>query len=132
MCDNSGCGSCLCNYFKGFLTNQLLVLPHMHAGLSVSQLLEDLADVPDWYGMGVALGLKSSQLNAIEIEVPPSVGAVVRRKSMVLDIWMKGRADPPIWIDVVTALHQMKEDRTADRMREKYSGSVATAGLCQE
>ena len=92
--------------------------------------MEDLAEVTDWHSLGLKLGLRPSQLDKIVQEVPPGDGFVERVKSRVLDMWMRGKTDTPSWRDVVTALHKMGDMRTADRMREKHSGSMEATGHC--
>ena len=98
--------------------------PTVQPGVSVPQLVADLAEVSDWHGLGLSLGLKTSVLSEIERNIQLGSGASKRRVCEVLDTWMKGKTGDPSCRDVVSALEKMGEHSIANEMRRKYSGSV--------
>ena len=81
----------------------------------VGDLSSELKTVTNWYQLGICLGLQTHELKRIEHDHQGNE----RRKHEVLDLWLQRKPDAG-WRDVVSALEQMKENRVAESIRQKY------------
>ena len=84
--------------------------------LSVKNLSSELSTVSKWYQLGIRLGLQPSQLHKIEQEVPTDIE---RRKVEVVNVWLQSNPGAS-WRHIVTALREMGDLTTAERIELKY------------
>ena len=89
---------------------------HISGTLNVKTLSSELSKVFKWYQLGIKLGLEPSQLHQIEQEVPTDID---RRKIEVVDLWLQNTPGAS-WRHVVTALREMGDHTTAERMELKF------------
>jgi len=82
----------------------------------VKILSSELSSVSRWYQLGIKLGLQPSQLRQIEQEVPTDID---RRKVEVFDVWLQCTPGAS-WRHIVTALREMGDLTTAERIELKY------------
>jgi len=82
----------------------------------VKNLSSELSTVSKWYQLGIKLGLQPSRLHQIEQEVPTDID---RRKIEVVDLWLQ-RTPEASWRHIVTALREMGDVTTAERIELKY------------
>jgi len=82
----------------------------------VKNLSSELSTVSRWYQLGIKLGLQPSQLRQIEQEVPTDID---RRKIEVVDLWLQSTPGAS-WRHIVTALREMGDMTTAERIESKY------------
>ena len=82
----------------------------------MKNLSSELSAVSKWYQLGIRLGLQPSQLRQIEQEVPTDIE---RRKVEVVDLWLQSTPGAS-WRHIVTALREMGEMTTAERIELKY------------
>ena len=92
------------------------------ATLSVRILSCELQSVSNWYQLGVKLGLKLYQLKHIEEKTTD----IERRKIEMYDLWLRTTPEAS-WSHIVTALREMEEVTTAERIQQNY-GVTGTAG----
>lgn len=71
----------------------------------IANLLEVLAEVTDWYSLGIHLGLKPYQLNVIEKNYP---GDNERQKSEMLSLYGSS-VNKFNWREIIVALTKMKK-----------------------
>ena len=80
------------------------------------QLLScELQSVSNWYQLGIKLGLEPYQLKQIEEKTTD----IERRKIEMLDLWLR-RTPGASWSHIVTALREMEEITTAERIQQTY------------
>ena len=82
----------------------------------MKNLSSELKLVADWHQLGIKLGLPPAQLRQIEKEHP---GDIERRKVEVFDLWLQSTPGAP-WRHIVTALREMGDLTTAERIELKY------------
>ena len=82
----------------------------------MKNLSSELSGISRWYQLGIKLGLQPSQLHQIELEVPTDID---RRKIEVVDLWLRNTPGAS-WEHVVTALREMGDHTTAERIELKY------------
>ena len=85
------------------------------ATLSVQLLSCELQSVSNWYVLGIRLGLEPYQLNQIEEKTTD----IARRKIEMYDLWLRAIFGAS-WSHIVTALREMGEITTAERIQQKY------------
>ena len=82
--------------------------------------LKDLSNllnsVMDWHALGVKLGVKSHELEAIQRNYPHDT---TRCKHEMLARCLRS-ANPPTWRDIRDALCQMEEHASADKIWKKH------------
>ena len=88
------------------------------APLTLRNLVNALAKVPDWREVGVQLDVDYATLDQIEQDC----SKVETKKSRMLHTWMSN-ADSATWEDVVTALKNMNLNNIARRVQAKYCHS---------
>ena len=88
----------------------------LSGALNVKNLSSELSTVSKWYQLGIRLGLQPSQLRQIEQEVPTDID---RRKTEVVDLWLQSTPGAS-WRHIVTALREMGDLTTAERIELKY------------
>ena len=88
----------------------------MSGALNVKNLSSELKLIADWHQLGIRLGLLPGQLRQIEKEHP---GDIERRKVEVVDLWLQSTPGAS-WRHIVTALREMGELTTAERIELKY------------
>ena len=76
----------------------------------------ELSTVSEWFQLGIKLGILPSHLRQIEQEVPADT---FRRKIEVMDLWLKNDLGAS-WSHIVTALREMGDMTTAERIKLKY------------
>ena len=76
----------------------------MSRDFNISNVLEVLAEVTDWYSLGIHLGLKSYQLKIIEKDYQ---GDNERQKVEMLHLYQSS-VDNFDWREIVVALTKMK------------------------
>lgn len=81
----------------------------------IANLLEVLAEVTDWYSLGIHLGLKPYQLNIIEKNYP---GDNERQKSEMLSLYGSS-VNKFDWREIIVALTKMKKFRIAHQIAYK-------------
>ena len=82
----------------------------------MKNLSSELKLVADWHQLGIQLGLPPAQLCQIEREYP---GGIERRKVEVVDLWLQSTPGAS-WRHIITALREMGDVTTAERMELKY------------
>jgi len=82
----------------------------------VKNLSSELSTVSKWYQLGIKLGLQPSQLHQIERQISTDIG---RRKIEVVDLWLQSTPGAS-WRHIVTALKEMGDSTTAERIELKY------------
>lgn len=91
------------------------------------QLLScELQSVSNWYVLGIRLGLEPYQLNQIEEKTTD----IERRKIEMYDLWLRTTPGAS-WSHIVTALREMEEITTAERIQQKYGVTgTASCNVC--
>ena len=84
--------------------------------LNVKNLSSELSGIFNWYQLGIKLGLQPSQLRQIEQEFPTDID---RCKTEVVDLWLRNTPGAS-WEHVITALGEMRDLATAERIELKY------------
>jgi len=84
--------------------------------LDVKNLSSELSLVANWHQLGIKLGLQPTQLCQIEIQHPLDIE---RRKVEVFHLWLQGKPGAS-WRDIITALREMGDNATAERIELKY------------
>ena len=81
-------------------------------------LKESFAARSKWYFIGLELGVKASELDAIKIDNPEVKECYLE----VLKCWLKGVAPKPTWAALAEALasDMVDEGGLAEKLREKY------------
>ena len=96
------------------------------ATLSVQLLSCELQSVSNWYQLGIKLGLEPYQLNQIEEKTTD----IERRKIEMYDLWLR-RTPGHSWSHIATALREMEEITTAERIQQKYGVTgIARCNVC--
>ena len=85
------------------------------APLTLRNVVNALAKVPDWREVGVQLDVDYATLDQIEQDC----SKVETKKSRMLHTWMSN-ADNATWEDIVTALKNMNLNNIARRVQAKY------------
>ena len=70
----------------------------------------------NWYQLGIKLGLKPYQLKQIEEKTTTDIE---HRKIEMYDLWLRTTPEAS-WSHIVTALREMEEMTTADRIQQNY------------
>ena len=86
--------------------------------LDVSRLSSELATVINWHQLGLNLSLPKHELDKIECDYQGND----RQRLEMLDKWLKQMLSA-VWVNVVSALKQMGENRVAENIHQKYVGS---------
>lgn len=95
------------------------------ATLSVQLLSCELQSVSNWYVLGIRLGLEPYQLNQIE----EKTADIERRKIEMYDLWLRATLGAS-WSHIVTALREMEEITTAERIQRKYGETGTCTARC--
>jgi len=82
----------------------------------VKNLSSELSSVPRWYRLGIELGLQPSQLRQIEQAFPTDID---RQKIEMVDVWLRNNPGAS-WGHILTALREMGDLTTAERIELKY------------
>ena len=82
----------------------------------MKNLSSELSTVPGWYQLGIKLGLQPSHLRQIEQHFSRDID---RCKIEMVDSWLRNTLEAS-WRHVMTALREMGEMTTADRIELKY------------
>jgi len=82
----------------------------------VKNLSSELSTVSKWYQLGIKLGLPPSHLHRIEREISTDIG---RRIIEVVNLWWQSTPGAS-WRHIVTALREMGDMTTAERIESKY------------
>ena len=77
----------------------------------------------NWYQLGIKLGLKPYQLKQIEEKTTTDIE---HRKIEMYDLWLRTTPEAS-WNHIVTALREMEEKTTAERIQQNYgvTGTVS-------
>ena len=96
--------------------------------LTLKELVAAVSDVNDWFGLGIHLDLKMSQLK--DIDVTYHKEGVERLKAEMFDTWLK--SSPSVsWTDLIKALKAIDENKVASQIEASCSGkSLDTTGEC--
>ena len=81
----------------------------------IAKLTNELKNVNIWKTLGQELGLKQATLEQVDLDhrnIPD-------RRNDMIDRWFKFKPDAA-WEDVVLALRNMDDNRTAKTIEEKY------------
>ena len=79
-------------------------------------LLSSLKCAPDWYKLGLYLGIESSILSIIEADCPNQCEKGMR---MMLQKWLEICTNPT-WRVVVTAVRNIGQNKLANEIEKKY------------
>ena len=82
----------------------------------MKNLSSELTLVADWHQLGIKLGLQPARLRQIEKDHP---GDTERCKVEVVDVWLQSTPGAS-WRHIVTALTEMGNRSTAERVELKY------------
>ena len=93
----------------------------------IANLLEVLAEVTDWYSLGIHLGLKPYQLNIIEKNYP---GDNERQKSEMLSLCGSSVVNKFDWREIIVALTKMKKFRIARQIAYKKGNLKKNKLMC--
>ena len=85
--------------------------------LTVKNLSSELTTITNWYQLGLYLDLQTHELDKIQQEHAHQGND--RQMLVMLTLWLR-RTPNPTWDDVVTALEQLRENRVAESVRQKY------------
>ena len=94
-------------------------LPLKH-DLSVSDLLKETEKVPDWYTLGIALGVKREELNNIQM-IYQSNTKKAREEVFIKWLLVDTKAS---WKVLVTALFGLGYTAVAQNIQKKYIGKI--------
>ena len=83
--------------------------------LSVRNLFSELEPVTRWFQLGINLGLQPHELNKVQQDNHGSDQQMLQ----TLDLWLRRTPDAS-WLNVVSALEKMGENRVATNIRRKY------------
>ena len=84
--------------------------------LSTGNLASELKTVTaKWFQLGINLGLETYELNMIQRDNQGSDQQMLQ----TLDVWLR-REPNASWVDVVNALEEMRENKAAKNIRQKY------------
>ena len=94
------------------------LLHHADPTLTIRNISRALAEVTDYHGLGIQLGLPLHELNTIEANHQ----RVKRRKMEVLALWLQG--PDPEWKDLILALNLRRSARKLQEAIQKgeYQG----------
>lgn len=81
----------------------------------VQCLLSELEPVTKWFQLGINLGLQTYELNKVQQDYHGSDQQMLQ----TLDLWLRRTPDAS-WLNVVSALEKMGENRVATNIRRKY------------
>ena len=82
----------------------------------MKNLSSELNTVPGWYKLGIKLGLQPSQLRPIELQFSTDID---RCKIEMVDLLLRSTPGAS-WGHIVTALREMGDVTTAERIESKY------------
>ena len=85
--------------------------------LNVKNLSSELTTITNWYQLGLYLNLQTHDLNKIQQDHAHQGND--RQMVEMLALWLR-RTPNATWGDVVSALQQMRENRVAENIRQKY------------
>ena len=85
--------------------------------LTVQTLLTELADIPDWFMLGIYIGVEASQLHKIQANFPNV--SCDRYKAELFHMWLRDGRNCS-WATVIKALKDMGENKLADKLRKKF------------
>ena len=85
--------------------------------LDAVTLCNELTTITDWFSLGFNLGLQHYQLEEIRRNYFVDGISTCKRECLVL--WLRCTSNAS-WGDVVQALHQMRENTEAERIKLKY------------
>lgn len=88
----------------------------------MQKLSNELRSVSKWYQLGIKLGLQPYQLHQIEKEHPAEIE---RCKIEMLDLWQRNNPGAT-WSHIVTALKEMGELTTAEKIQMNYVKGAAS------
>ena len=83
--------------------------------LDEGKLYCELETVTEWHELGMYLGVRLYELDRIEKECSTNT----RRLQRTLRLWLQ-RAQNASWVDVVSALQRMRQNRVAESIIQKY------------
>ena len=85
------------------------------------EMVAQLAEVADWYLLGLFLKVPPHRLREIEQDVPPRIGSTERRLTEVLLVWMDMINPEEVkWSTLVAALANMGMKGCARRIASEY------------
>ena len=84
----------------------------------IVQLMAELKDVVDWFGLGVHLSLDVAKLKGIEAKN----GDTEECKREMLQVWID-TIEESDWPSIVKALRKIEENDLAEKLYTKYSES---------
>jgi len=97
--------------------------------MNVQKLSNELRSVSNWYQLGIKLGLQPCQLRQIEKE---HLAEIERCKVEMLDLWQRNNP-AATWRHIVTALKEMGELTTAERIQMNYvKGATSTCNYMKQ
>ena len=91
----------------------------MHAEITPKILQQELEEVNNWYGLGIALSIPAYQLDKIGMDATDTD----ERKYAMFERWEKQK--PRTWLDLLKALITIEERSLAERINKKYGMSVS-------
>ena len=110
-----GCGAQ--NLSHIFISFHAPVPEHMITIEDLPEMMSQLAEVADWYLLGLFLKVPPHRLREIEQDVPPRIGSTERRLSEVLLIWMDMINPEDVkWSTLVAAIANMGMKGCAQRI----------------
>ena len=83
--------------------------------LNAGNFSSELKTVTDWHQLGIKLGLEMHELEKIERDYR----GIHRQMLQTLKLWLQNTPDAS-WLNVVSALEEMGENRVAANIRRKY------------
>ena len=89
--------------------------------LTLLELCKELQDVSNWYGLGLHLDIKPTELENIKYN--DKLRSPVESRMEMLSVWMK-KLPEPSWSRVVKALMEMGLERLARNIARKYGKTV--------
>ena len=80
-------------------------------------LTQELNHFAGWQNLGTFIGMTEDEIREIELDHP--AGDTARRRTAMLDKWLK-KQENPSWISIIEALEKMSEMSLANKLRNKY------------
>ena len=102
------------------LVHQTFTLPPTTTGIKLKDLCRELESVNDWFHLGLYLDLSHEELTNIQ----SNYGEARRRRTEVLDSFIRNSTSGATWAAVVEALQILGEDILATRIAAKYGVDV--------
>lgn len=94
--------------------------------LNAKNLASELKYVANWYQLGIKLGLRPDRLRQIEMEHP---GDIERYQLELVDLWLQNTPCAS-WRQIITALRELGELTTADRIEQEYVKEARGITVC--